>query len=259
MYRDPYRGFQGMVQPVSYDRHSTIGQRYHSADRQTDNTAKYAVGRGWNPPIVFSDGAISGRKKERPGLNKLWEYLSRHPHTPVIVEDLSRLARSDLVFAHAIEKIYAAKAIVYDVENGYLTPSKLLEEAAKALQEHQTMMRRTQDGHDIAGAKGKLMQAPPYGYRRARGGGLVADPLESEVVRRIFEAMAQGTSSEKIARELEGENIPSPRGNKHWSPAYIRSISRNTIYAGYKLHRRRSYVWDVRLVPDAGGPPASTS
>lgn len=69
-----------------------------------------------------------------------------------------------------------------------------------------------------------------YGYRKARhyapSGDLVPgiveiDEEQANFVERIFEAFASGQSAVQIAKDLNGEGIPSPRGGQ-WNASTIR-------------------------------------
>jgi hypothetical protein len=108
----------------------------------------------------------------------------------------------------------------------------------------------------------------PYGYRQSRGSGAkgtfiyefpVIDPVAADVVRRIFQMYADGSSPKQIAASLNEQGVPGPRGSR-WRDTAIRGhvgrgtgILNNPLYIGEVTasgHRDRLYVPDLRIVGD---------
>ena len=105
-----------------------------------------------------------------------------------------------------------------------------------------------------------------YGYTVVHGdvGARLINAAEAEVVRRIFRDYAAGVSPRAIARRLNAEGIPGPRG-RQWRDTAIRGhvlrgtgILNNEVYAGRLVWNRLAYVKDPnsgrrrsRLNPDA--------
>ena len=110
-----------------------------------------------------------------------------------------------------------------------------------------------------------------YGYRVVRGaldrrgeperGLREIDPVQAAVVRRIFEAFAAGESPIAIAKALNPEGIPGPRGGP-WSDGALRGharvgtgILRNPLYVGRLVWNRRRWLKD----PATGGRVARSN
>lgn len=85
-----------------------------------------------------------------------------------------------------------------------------------------------------------------YGYRRNASNpadpstktdperdvkGLVPDPDQAAIVRRIFELRAQGHGGVSIARKLNEAGVPGPRGGR-WTPGTIDKVVKNETYLG---------------------------
>jgi hypothetical protein len=75
-------------------------------------------------------------------------------------------------------------------------------------------------------------------------------PVQAAIVIRIFREFAGGHSPIAIARRLNAEGVPGPRG-KLWSDGTIRGfgrtstgILRNTIYIGEVVWNRRRWIKD---------------
>ena len=71
-----------------------------------------------------------------------------------------------------------------------------------------------------------------------------SDPEQANVIRRIFEDYSSGTSPRAIARNLNAEGVPSPRGG-HWNASTIngnksrrQGILHNETYLG-RVHWNR--------------------
>lgn len=65
--------------------------------------------------------------------------------------------------------------------------------------------------------------------------GLVVNPEQTKLVKRIYGMFLQGQSPFQIARTLTEEGIPSPGGKDHWNPSNIKSILTNEKYKGDAL------------------------
>jgi site-specific DNA recombinase len=88
---------------------------------------------------------------------------------------------------------------------------------------------------------------PVHGLRRI-------NPIEAEVVRRIFEAYAAGRSARRIAHDLNAEGIRAPTGRR-WGASTISGnaargtgILNNQLYVGRTIWNKLNYIHD----PDSG-------
>ena len=84
--------------------------------------------------------------------------------------------------------------------------------------------------------------------RRAVRGLREIEPVEAEVVRRIFREFAGGQSPRAIARGLNADAIPGPSGKAGATPQYVVTrrarpgFLRNEIYVGRQLWNKQTYV-----------------
>lgn len=65
-------------------------------------------------------------------------------------------------------------------------------------------------------------------------------PTEAPVVRWIFETYEQGTGLNLIAKQLNEQKTPAPRG-QFWSKTMVHYLLRNRAYLGERIYNRRSY------------------
>lgn len=98
----------------------------------------------------------------------------------------------------------------------------------------------------------------PIGYRKSSEDKhvLEIDPVTAPVVRRIFDMRLQGDSFRKIARTLNEEGVPSPRGfyymaegrpnlrgeTPYWNDVTVKTILRNEVYLGHMIQNKTGTV-----------------
>lgn len=226
-----------------------------SIDRQKAGVVPLCRERGYHVVAVEQDEGISGSETgRRPGLQRLLALVKSKKIDGVVVDDLDRLARLDLLelgellapFRRAgvwLETV-ARGRIDFDSMGGRLqlgvsgeaNKDKLLKDARQCLTQH---LRMAKDN----GAP--PLPKTPYGYRReptgatARKGGklvavfrIVPDPVTGEHVLAIFRWYAAGRTPGWIAAELERRGVLTPTGNRRWRRATIRGILANPFYAG---------------------------
>src|SRR5688572_24104013 len=80
----------------------------------------------------------------------------------------------------------------------------------------------------------RARDARVFGYTTANGQRVI-DPVQAEVVRRIFRAYAAGDGFQRIAKGLGRDRIPSPRGKPRWSNAQVGVILGNHAYRGQRV------------------------
>jgi site-specific DNA recombinase len=83
----------------------------------------------------------------------------------------------------------------------------------------------------------RLSQAP-YGYCLDEKGGLLINPEEAKVVRKIFGDFLSGKSIREIANELAQAQVPKLKGNPVWSATGVSYILTNERYMGDELFQK---------------------
>lgn len=115
--------------------------------------------------------------------------------------------------------------------------------------EYKTINRRLQRGKAQAIKEGKFIASvPPFGYDRIKikgDKGYTLDPnKDAEIVKLIFDLCLQGYKSTQLAKHLQKVGIKSAT-DKPWTPAMVKNILRNPIYAGYIVSKKRNIVKKV--------------
>ena len=243
-----------------YARYSSDLQRQTSIADQLRKCHEFAQSQGWLPvkDCIYTDEAISGVSTERHGLQRMLQAaLSPHRSFDIIlIDDTSRISRSLPDAVQLFNKLSFAGIRVVAVAQGIDSQS---EQADVLVTVHglvdslyvKELAKKTHRGLEGAFLRGLHAGGRCYGYRNvpAEGGGvrLEIEDAEAEVVRRIFQMSASGTSLKKIAYGLNAEKIPAPRPRAGtpratWCPSAIREMLRRELYIGHLVWNRSRFI-----------------
>lgn len=241
-----------------YARYSSDLQNPLSVDDQLLACREHAAIRGWQIVGTYHDPAISGASMlDRPGIQALMRAAERREFDTVLTEALDRLSRSQADMAslyaqlqfHGIGIITLSENEVSEVHIG-------LKGAMNALyiKDLAQKIRRGQRGRVLEGKAGA--GGLSYGYEVAKprddDGEIIRGERrikhdEAEIVRRIFREYGAGVSPLQIAKHLNDERIPGPRG-REWIVSGIRGKERtgvgilnNPLYIGKLVWNRHTY------------------
>jgi site-specific DNA recombinase len=285
------------VRCAIYTRFSTEEQRQTSAtDKIRTTTAqvaecmkRVAAEDGWHLVMdPFSDEGISGyATANRPAYNAMYEVASNKDFDVLLVNDLSRLARSTDVDP-IVRRFRFRRVRVIGVQDGFDSDSPIasMQAGFSGITSQQTIDMVSKRTHaelerivteNPAGNPG----GRPYGYAvkhvlhptekdkysgqaKVMAKRLEKDPAEAAVVKRIFTMFAdEGLSTTAIAARLNAEGVPSPgsswtrtvRRKSGWMASSLSSdpkrgcgILNNQIYRGILVWNRTVGCKD----PDSG-------
>ncbi len=242
-----------------YARYSSDRQSDASIDDQVRLCRERAAREGWSVDGLFADRAISGASMLRPGLQGLIEEAMAGRLEVVLTEALDRLSRDQADVAAIYKRLTFAGVRIVTLAEGEInelhvglkgTMNQLF------LKDLAAKTRRGLRGRVEAGFSGG---GNSYGYKVVRRLGANGEPatgeheiapVEADIVRRIFAAFADGQSPKAIARDLNAEKIPGPRGQM-WRDTAIRGHRQrgtgplnNELYIGRLIWNRLRYVKD---------------
>src|SRR5712692_10078187 len=250
----------GPMRYATYARYSSDLQRQSSIEDQMRKCHEYGRSQGWIPAkdSTFTDEAISGVSTDRPGLQRMLQAATSRPRQfdVILVDDTSRISRNLSDAVQLFERLKFAGVRVIAVSQGIDTHS---EQADVLVTVHglvdslyvKELSKKTHRGLEGAFLRGLRAGGRCYGYRNVpvEGGGvrLEIEEPEAEVVRRIFQMSANGTSLKKIAYRLNAEKLPAPRpraGSKlaSWCPSAIREMLRRELYIGRVVWNRSRFI-----------------
>jgi DNA invertase Pin-like site-specific DNA recombinase len=238
-----------------YARYSSDLQSASSIEDQIRLCRTHAARAGWDVTRVFEDRAMSGGSVLRPGYQRLLDAVLGGEIDVVLAEALDRLSRDQEDIAALFKRLRFLGVTLVTVSEGEVGDLHIgLKGAMNALylKDLADKTRRGLEGRVRAGRSGGGLC---YGYEVVTGeerGGRVINPDEARVVRRIFEAFAAGQSPKAIARQLNAERIPGPRGLL-WRDTAIRGhrtrgtgVLNNELYLGRLVWNRQRFVKDPR-------------
>jgi len=211
---------------------------------------------------LFVDRAIPGASAEpRDAFQAMIAAAQRtpEPFDTILVWKFSRFARNredsaiykSLLRRHGIEVVSVSEPVDRHSATGILSEGliELIDQfysARLAEEVRRGQTEATLEGYSTGGRA-------PYGYRRRevpdprgrldRAGNpvhritLEIEPTEALVIRRIFEMYASGAGYTKIAKALNADRVPGPRGGS-WDPGAIRAILLNHAYRGVRAYGR---------------------
>jgi site-specific DNA recombinase len=249
-----------------YARYSSDLQRETSIEDQLAVAKRYAEDRGSKvlQDHIYTDAAVSGASiNGRAGVQRLLSAAAERPKPfdVLLVDDSSRISRDipdairvqqQLKF-HGIRVIYVSQGIDSESDQSDamvavhgVIDSFYLKELAK----------KTKRG--LAGQlqRGFATGAKTYGYRTVPvpdptgkldvdghpvllGKRIEVDETQAEVIRRIFEWVAQGVGRSTIVKRLNAEGIPGTRGRR-WSKGALQTLVINERYLGRQVWGQQS-------------------
>ncbi|MBY5625909.1 recombinase family protein [Rhizobium leguminosarum] len=247
-----------MKKVLFYARYSTDRQHEVSIETQIELGEAFVKDRGWKLVATYSDAAISGTSYMlRPGIQNLMAHVRREQIDIVLCVTVDRLSR-DLEHAFKMLKEWQYRDIDLWTVHGAQAVTNLEMALRTALSQElvEQIRYRTREGMKMAVRKGKASTCLAYGYqlsqqRDAMGdrirGLREIDPDKAVLVRRIYQLYADGMSPRDVARLLNNDAVPGPRGRK-WRDTAIRGhvgrgtgILNNESYIGRIVWNRRQY------------------
>jgi len=212
-------------------------------------TAYIANHANWDFAGIFADEGISGTQaRRRPEFLRMIDECEQHHIDLIITKSISRFARNTLDCLNYIRRlkelgipvIFEKESINTMEASGEVLITIL---ASLAQQESASISQNVKMGirYVMQERRGRINYTQFLGYTQGETkGSLVIVPEEADIVRRIFRAYLEGYSPAFIARQLQEEGIPTPRGGSRWHASTIASILRNEKYCGDLLLKSTS-------------------
>jgi site-specific DNA recombinase len=223
----------------------------NSPSRQREGINKYAQSRSFTIAREYSDMGVSGWKDDRPGFQKLLEDATAGKFDVILVDEPSRLSRSDpfAFIALVAFPLQKARVAVEAVSSGPMSWDDLagvlltVIHADRSSSEVKAMSRRVLDGMAREARAADWHGPVPFGYRKVndadgRNRLVPGDPIHVEAVRWMFAEYASGRRGlAGIATELAARGVVSTkrRGDRRggpFTPQGIASVLRNPVYVG---------------------------
>ena len=241
---------------VLYGRHSTALQTSSSSADQVASCGPLVTYLGGKVVNTWLDPELSGYRRDRPGLKQLLGAIESGEVDIIVCEALDRLARDAEDVAWLGKKLAYHRVQLHTVSEGHVDEIKFAVAGLLGAIFLKHLVDKTLRGMAAAVLAGRFAGGRAYGYKRvvrldAKGepvrGLLAIDEGQAQVVQRIFAWFAAGLSSIEIAKRLNEEGVPGPRGGQ-WNASTIRGdpkklvgILNNPLYSGRLVWGRRQW------------------
>jgi len=250
-----------------YARYSSENQSEKSIDDQIRVCKKYCAEHELTvcDEHIYVDEALSGSLLNRPGLQALDKAAENKEFEAVLVDDLSRLSRSNHQMLTLVLKFNYLQVKIISVADGISTDdenSKLGIQMRGLINELylDDLRKKTSRGLEGQKLRGFSAGEDVYGYctkpvgelklnrkGQAKYEGMVhkINPEEAEIVKRIFKEFIEGKSTHKLAIQFNEEKVPTKKKMRGgWNISTISRILRNEKYIGKWNWRKTKNVRD---------------
>lgn len=224
------------------------GQHYDTLERHRTQLLELAHKEHHNIIDILEEVVSGEYISERPMMQKLLREVESGIGDAVLVMDLDRLGRGDMVDQGTIYRVFRYS------ETFIITPTEIIDpndenqeltfsiKSLIAREELKTIVKRMQRGRRVSAKEGKsISRVPAYGYLRDNNLKLYPDPEKGWVISKVFELMANGMGRQTIAQELDRLDITPPQG-EYWNPSTISSIIKNEVYLGHIIWGKIRYT-----------------
>jgi DNA invertase Pin-like site-specific DNA recombinase len=189
--------------------------------------------KGWTLAQVYVERAVSGRKRDRPELDRLLANLDGVE--VVVIPKLDRLGRSTRHLSELFECFEQADVRLVSLHENIDTTSsagRLLRNILATVAEFDadTISERVRAVSVTRAKKGRHHGGPrPYGYRPEDAVLQVVED-EARIVRRIYDRTLAGQSQRQITRDLNADGVPALKTK--WTQSMVSRILRAPLYRG---------------------------
>ncbi len=216
-----------MLRAAIYARYSSDLQRDASIEDQVRVCKRRIEAENWLLAGTYTDHAVSGSIRLRPGYQKLLEDARAGRFDVVVAEALDRLSRDQEDVAALHKHLAFARVQLITVAEGAITELHVgLKGTMNALflKDLGQKVRRGLEGRVREGRSGGGLC---YGYDVVREfdgrgnpvyGARKINETEAAIVRRMFAEFAGGSSPRAISLRLNAERAPGPHGRAWGGP-----------------------------------------
>lgn len=201
----------------------------------------------WSLAGIYADEGISGTStKNRTEFRKMIKACEEGSIDMVITKSISRWSRNTVDSLNTIRKLRSLDIPIYFEKESINTADANGEVlitilSSLAQQESDSISKNVRLGiqYHMQQGKRRFNAHPLLGYNDDGS----INPIEADLVRRIYREYLEGCSPDKIALHLSSDGILTTTGRKQWNPSSILIILENEKYIGDFL-MQKYYVKD---------------
>lgn len=193
----------------------------------------------WLLVDAYIDIASSKTGSLRKEFNRLLEDCKSNKIDIVITKNISRFGRDTVEVLNAFNQLKAIGVrVIFEQEDLDTNNTdadlmiSIIESIAQAENEERSDNIRWGIKQRAAQGTSKLYDRKCYGYEHDNNGHLVINEQQAVVVRKIYNWYLGGLSINGIIKELEKQNISSPKGKDRWNKHSLETMLSNEKYKG---------------------------
>lgn len=210
----------------------------YSIPHQKERLFRYCEAMNWEIIEIYADEGISGSTIEkRPAATQMLQDAKKKLFENILILRVDRLCRNTKDLLEIVEtlKKYDVSLNAVDQQIDYKTSigkMTLTILGTFAEFEHSTIHERTMEGRKQKATQGikSLGRRVPFGYDYINGN-FVANS-DAQIVKLIFEKVADGYGYNQVATFLRKNNVPTI-DKLDWNRLHIKRIINNKIYMGH--------------------------
>jgi DNA invertase Pin-like site-specific DNA recombinase len=245
-------GWAAVNRVAIYSRVSTEDQAKEgfSLDAQKDRLRAYCQAKGWEIAGEYVDEGHSGRDTKRPAYQRMFE--EKDNWDTVLVIKMDRIHRNSKNFMEMMDDLKKWGKEFSSMQESLDTSTAMgrfvmdiIQRIAQLESEQigeRVYMGMKQKASTVGGPLGGYA---PFGYTSSEDGLQISEE-EALHVRRIFNDYVGGKTMDRIAKELNSENVTTQKGGK-WTLWSVRHILHNPVYCGF-------LKWD-KIIRDGNHDP----
>lgn len=227
-----------------YGRVST-GHQFMGIPDQLDQINLYSSQIGLSVQCVYTDQGITGATVDRPAWQAMWEEISKHPGSHLIVWDVGRLIRDYGPGAELVILCRRHSVVIHDCEQGPLTEDQLAERIQFFTVERKKIAANLRRGRRGAVNRGAYAYAELPGYRKGPGGVLKECPITGPIMREILRRASAGEKWAVLADYANKRGL-KPRFSDQFTGPSLAQLCRNEVYTGRKPYNDPVFSWEER-------------
>lgn len=217
-------------------------EQLDSLNHQKEFFLTYAQRNGHELYRLYADEGISGTSvKRREAFQQLMRDAETGAFQMVVVKDISRFARNTV---DALQSIRTLKAL--GIRTLFLTANMdsmgdsefvLTLFSAMAQEESNNLSKRVKWGKRINAEKGRVPRRL-FGYDRIDNFTLEINPMEADVVRRIFSLYTRQGLGCRCISQILNQNGDKTKFGGNWDARGVRRVLMNPIYCGTLVNHK---------------------
>jgi DNA invertase Pin-like site-specific DNA recombinase len=230
-----------------YTRVSTTPQARlgFSLRAQSERLKAYCDSQGWTIAAKYVDDGHTGRDTNRPAYERMMDQLNRWDI--LLVVKMDRIHRNARNFMRMMDDLRRWGKDFVSATESLDTSTAMGRFVMDTIQRIAQLESEQISERVYVGMRQKALQggfcgmSPPYGFDISNGG-LIINPEEAIIVRRIHRRYGRGETQESIAAGLNEDGIPTKLGRR-WTRKQVYRVLHSPIPHGH-------LVWDGVLIKD---------